>query len=236
MPTAPGRKPDRRVAATRAAIKDNLLRLLGEMPYREINVTRLAKAAGITRATFYLHYEELDAALDEIVAEAIRFARARPDGGEEPDGLTQLLESVEAEAENPPPAENPPDATDLAAIAPIAPPQTESRPPAPPLGPAALLPLCRHLAHDARYATLLKDPALAAYLADKLFLVENTRLAPLLMRRCGLAESEAAALFRLLFAGLFAVGQATGWRDDRETQAAVTRFLRGGLAAAKEPR
>ncbi len=201
------RKPDRRIAATRAAIKDSLLALLFQRPYHLINVTLLCKTAGITRATFYLHYEELGAVLDEVIAEAIRFARPRP--SDPHTDLAALLESLEA-------ADGDPARLDSV---------------------GALLPTCQRLADDAHYAALLKDPELAAYLSDKLYLVEKTRLVPLLMRQCGLAEREAAVLFRLLFAGIFAVNQGMSWKKDAawyEAQTAILRFLLGGCAALKK--
>jgi len=201
------RKPDRRIAATRAAIKGALLSLLLETPYRNINVTLLSKTAGITRATFYLHYEELDAVLDEVIAEAIRFARPRP--SDPHTDLMALLEDLEAAAGDPTRLEN--------------------------LG--ALLPTCQRIADDPQYSALLKDPQLASYLADKLILVEKTRLVPLLMRQCDLAEREASVLFRLLFSGVFAVNQEMAWKKDAvwyEAQTAILRFLLGGCAALKK--
>ena len=68
------RKIDRRTLYTRQVIKDALLELLAENPYDKINVTALCKQAEITRATFYLHYGDLNEVLDEVIREALDIA------------------------------------------------------------------------------------------------------------------------------------------------------------------
>ena len=73
MPTA-GRKTDRRTLYTRRVIKDALLELLSETTYEKINVTLLCRQAEITRATFYLHYADLNEVLDEVIGEALEIA------------------------------------------------------------------------------------------------------------------------------------------------------------------
>lgn len=68
------RKTDRRTLYTRQVIKDALLELLEEKTYDRINVTTLCKQAEITRATFYLHYGDLNEVLDEVIREALDIA------------------------------------------------------------------------------------------------------------------------------------------------------------------
>ena len=68
------RKTDRRTLYTRQVVKDALLELLENNPYGKINVTMLCKQAQITRATFYLHYADLNEVLDEVIAEALDIA------------------------------------------------------------------------------------------------------------------------------------------------------------------
>ena len=58
------RKTDRRTLYTRQVVKDALLELLEKNPYDKINVTLLCRQAEITRATFYLHYADLNEVLD----------------------------------------------------------------------------------------------------------------------------------------------------------------------------
>ena len=66
------RKTDRRTVMTKGMIKDALLELLHNTPYEKITVTALCKQSEITRATFYLHYNNIDAVLDELLDDALR--------------------------------------------------------------------------------------------------------------------------------------------------------------------
>ena len=59
------KKPDSRWA-TRQAIVDAALRLFAESGYIGVRVEDIAKAAGISRATFYKHFAERDEILGEL--------------------------------------------------------------------------------------------------------------------------------------------------------------------------
>lgn len=72
------RKVDRRTIITRIVIKDSLLELLHHTPYEKITVTAVCKEAGITRATFYLHYQNMDEVLDETLDDALRLTELDP--------------------------------------------------------------------------------------------------------------------------------------------------------------
>ena len=65
------RKTDRRTIMTKGIIKDALLELLNKIPYEKITVTALCKQSEITRATFYLHYNNIDDVLDELLDDAL---------------------------------------------------------------------------------------------------------------------------------------------------------------------
>ena len=65
------RKTDRRTIMTKGMIKDALLELLQNTPYEKITVTALCKQSEITRATFYLHYNNIDNVLDELLDDAL---------------------------------------------------------------------------------------------------------------------------------------------------------------------
>ena len=53
-------------------IQDALLELLQNTPYEKITVTALCKQSEITRATFYLHYNNIDDVLEELLDDALR--------------------------------------------------------------------------------------------------------------------------------------------------------------------
>lgn len=65
------RKTDRRTVMTKGMIQDALLELLQSTPYEKITVTALCKQSEITRATFYLHYNNIDDVLDELLDDAL---------------------------------------------------------------------------------------------------------------------------------------------------------------------
>lgn len=66
------RKTDRRTLMTKQMIKDALLELLAHTPYEKITVTALCRQAEITRATFYLHYDNTENVLSELLDDALR--------------------------------------------------------------------------------------------------------------------------------------------------------------------
>lgn len=66
------RKTDQRTIITKGMIKDALLELLQNTPYEKITVTALCRQSEITRATFYLHYDNIDDVLNELLDDALR--------------------------------------------------------------------------------------------------------------------------------------------------------------------
>ncbi len=65
-------KPDRRTLYTRAAIKDAFLDLVAKGGWRRLSVTLLCRKANIARATFYLHYANLDEVLTDVLIDAFQ--------------------------------------------------------------------------------------------------------------------------------------------------------------------
>lgn len=63
------RAQDRRVLKTKAQLRTALTGLLEKKPLQEITVKELCEACNINRGTFYLHYPDVRALLDEIVNE-----------------------------------------------------------------------------------------------------------------------------------------------------------------------
>ena len=75
---------------TKLAIKETFLRLLEERPYSQITVTDLVKECGINRNSFYYHYTDLPALVEEIISDEIgRFLK-------EPRSFDSLEESLSA--------------------------------------------------------------------------------------------------------------------------------------------
>ncbi|MGI6721036.1 MAG: TetR/AcrR family transcriptional regulator [Anaerovoracaceae bacterium] len=68
------RKTDRRTLYTMSVIKDAFLELIDRMSFEKINVTNICKQAEISRATFYLHYENVEDVLDQVIDDALMFS------------------------------------------------------------------------------------------------------------------------------------------------------------------
>lgn len=66
------RKTDRRTVYTRNVVKDALLELLEQTTFEKVTVAAVCKQAEVTRATFYIHYDNLTAVLDEVLDDALR--------------------------------------------------------------------------------------------------------------------------------------------------------------------
>lgn len=68
------KKTDRRTLYTRSVVKEAFLALTRTMPYDKINVTTLCKKAEISRATFYLHFDNVDDVLNQTIDDALLFS------------------------------------------------------------------------------------------------------------------------------------------------------------------
>lgn len=66
------KKTDCRTIHTKNRIKQVLLQQMETTAFHKITVTEICKASQINRGTFYLHYCDLYAVLDELIEEALR--------------------------------------------------------------------------------------------------------------------------------------------------------------------
>ena len=56
---------------TRRAIKETFLKLLNQRPLNQITVKDIVEDCGINRNSFYYHFEDLPALVEEIVDEQV---------------------------------------------------------------------------------------------------------------------------------------------------------------------
>ncbi|MEV0478446.1 TetR/AcrR family transcriptional regulator, partial [Streptomyces prunicolor] len=89
---------DRRAARTRARLRQALLDECAEHPLEEVGVAALARRAGVGRATFYVHYDGLEALAVDACADVVREAvealhawRGRPDPVHAPPALPEFF-------------------------------------------------------------------------------------------------------------------------------------------------
>ncbi|MEY9965162.1 AcrR family transcriptional regulator [Streptacidiphilus sp. MAP12-16] len=97
--TAPAGDP--RTARTRAALRRALLEECAERPLEDLTVAALVRRAGLGRATFYLHYPDLQALAVDACAEVVRDAvdalhawRGAPDPAAPPPALAAFLADI----------------------------------------------------------------------------------------------------------------------------------------------
>jgi AcrR family transcriptional regulator len=65
---------DPRTVRTRARLREALLAECATRPLEKVSVSALARRAGIGRATFYLHYDDMQALATDACAEVVRNA------------------------------------------------------------------------------------------------------------------------------------------------------------------
>ncbi|ALB28972.1 TetR/AcrR family transcriptional regulator [Companilactobacillus heilongjiangensis] len=74
------RKIDRRTLYTVQIVKDSILKLVEENGYSKITVAKLCRRADITRTTFYLHFDNITAVLNEVLEDALDFQLVSENG------------------------------------------------------------------------------------------------------------------------------------------------------------
>ncbi|MFB6613659.1 TetR/AcrR family transcriptional regulator [Streptomyces sp. NPDC085524] len=65
---------DPRTARTKARLRESLLAECADRPLAEVSVSAVVRRAGVGRATFYLHYEDLPALAVDACAEVVHAA------------------------------------------------------------------------------------------------------------------------------------------------------------------
>ena len=63
---------DKRIAKTKKVLKSALIEMLGEEDFEHISVTELCRKAEVSRITFYSHYNDKYALLDDIFSDMLQ--------------------------------------------------------------------------------------------------------------------------------------------------------------------
>ena len=63
---------DKRIAKTKKNLKNAMIAMIGEKDFEHITITELCRAAEISRITFYSHYSDKYALLDEIFDDMLK--------------------------------------------------------------------------------------------------------------------------------------------------------------------
>ncbi|MFE9611787.1 TetR/AcrR family transcriptional regulator [Streptomyces sp. NPDC006012] len=103
MSSDPTAGKDPRTVRTRGRLRDALLAECAGRPLEEVSVSSVVRRAGVGRATFYLHYEDLQALAVDACAEVVRDAveavhafEGLPDPALPPSALAAFFTSVAA--------------------------------------------------------------------------------------------------------------------------------------------
>ena len=188
-------------------VKDALLELLEEQPFEKITVAALCRQAEITRATFYLHFSDINAVLDELLDEALMVTEAAAADMKVEARMSAIMELVRSGS-----------AEDL---------RRNER----------LLGPCQRVADDPKYRAIFQDPTLSHYVIRRIYMVERDSMVPYLVKNCHLSHSEADKLFTMIVYGLFYVNRSMKWmKDDSwyEMQMTLNRFMFGGIDALRK--
>ncbi len=70
------RKTDRRTRYTIQVIKEAFIQEVRTLGYSKLSVKKLCESAEISRATFYLHYDDINDVLDEVIDDALLFSES----------------------------------------------------------------------------------------------------------------------------------------------------------------
>jgi len=89
-------KNDARVKYTKMVLKDSLLALMREKPAGKITVKELCGRAGVNRATFYTHYQDVNDLLTQIEGELVDDIAGSLGhlAGNRPEDITELLRRI----------------------------------------------------------------------------------------------------------------------------------------------
>lgn len=201
------RKMDRRTIYTRNTVKDALLELLEEQPFEKITVAAICRQAEITRATFYLHFQDIDEVLDELLNEALMVAEAASNDmaiNDRMDALEKIVQTGNY--------------------------QTLRRN-------ERLLSPCQRVADAPKYRAIFQDATLSSYVIRRIYLLERDQMVPYIVEHCRLDQDEADKLFMMMVYGLFYVNRSLKWsKDDSwyKMQLMLNRFMSGGLEALRK--
>lgn len=85
------KKTDRRIVATKKALKNSLIKLLDKKHVSRITVTEICEEADLNRGTFYAHYTDQFALRDELESDFISDIQACFATAQESDDLESVL-------------------------------------------------------------------------------------------------------------------------------------------------
>ncbi len=86
------KKPDRRIARTRAALVKAFVALFFERPYDRVTVADIVAHAGVGRSTFYEHYTDKEEILADSIRAPFTLLASSVDRGSDVAAVTRVLD------------------------------------------------------------------------------------------------------------------------------------------------
>lgn len=193
---------EEKVSYAKESIKEAFLRILGDTPLDKVRVTTICQEAGVTRATFYFHYENIDELVVSLLNEACKDLW-KLTNKEFHNSIRLLAISLEDD-KDPYFLEKHQD---------------------------QLSPCYRYIDFE-KYKHLFSDDEVFVLLSNIIYEKEKDKLVPSIMLENNVSEEEASVAFRIILDGTMRINRIYGWEKTSEwyrQQGYVFRFALKGL-------
>ena len=173
---------------TRMLLKEGLLSCLEHHSFESITVTLLCKASGITRSTFYLHYNNIMEIVDDLVDDAISYSRP---GMVDNNNLQIIAKALSATSDSISLREAYDSIFDR-------------------------LPLCQRIIRHKKYLPLFLDEQISEYVLQRIIGREKDRQGLVMAEALGISFDVGVSVFVFLVHGLYAINKEYMWTQSDE--------------------
>lgn len=173
---------------TRMLLKEGLLSCLEHHSFESITVTLLCKASGITRSTFYLHYNNIMEIVDDLVDDAISYSRP---GMVDNNNLQIIAKALSATSDSISLREAYDSIFDR-------------------------LPLCQRIIRHKKYVPLFLDEQISEYVLQRIIRCEKDRQGLVMAEALGISFDVGVSVFVFLVHGLYAINKEYMWTQSDE--------------------
>ena len=173
---------------TRMLLKEGLLSWLANNSFESVTVTSLCKASGITRSTFYLHYNNIMEIVDDLVDDAIAYSNP---GMVDNNNLQIIAKALSATSDSISLREAYDSIFDR-------------------------LPLCQRIIRHKKYLPLFLDEQIAEYVLQRIIRREKDRQGLVMAEALGVSFDVGVSVFVFLVHGLYAINKEYNWTQSDE--------------------
>ena len=156
--------------------------------FESVTVTLLCKASGITRSTFYLHYNNIMEIVDDLVDDAIAYSRP----GMVDNNNLQIIANTLSAASNSVSLREAYDSI------------------------FDRLPLCQRIIRHKKYLPLFLDEQISEYVLQRIIRCEKDRQGLVMAEALGISFDVGVSVFVFLVHGLYAINKEYKWTQSDE--------------------